>query len=104
MYHIQEFMINHICGQPNGKRTILPPIVFPKEPARRNFSVPDYESCMMDCFNKRSTGDNKVNSLSEKQGDLTRDKYEVGYFVSNYQFICNTPGLLTTGYDKESSD
>ena len=61
MLCIQEFMIERIYEGPTGKRTILPPIINPKFPSTRNCSVPSCESCMLDRFNKRSTGTTKVN-------------------------------------------
>ena len=32
------------------------------------------------------------------------DNYEVGDFVSNHQFICNSPGQLRAAYGREYSD
>ena len=75
-----------------------------KFPATRNFSVQDYDSFMLDCFNNRSTVATNVNNLLEKEGVLTRDKYEVEEFVSTDQFIFNTPGQLPTGCGRDSSD
>ena len=63
MYHIQEFMRDHIYEQPDGKNTIIPPIINPKFPESQNFSVPYCESYMMDHFKKRSTVTTKVGPL-----------------------------------------
>jgi hypothetical protein len=43
-------------------------------------------------------------ALPESEGALSRDKYEVGDFVSTDQFICRTPGRLPEGYGHESAD
>jgi hypothetical protein len=42
--------------------------------------------------------------LEDHEGAITRDKYNVGDFVSTDQFICKTPGRLPTGYGRESQD
>ena len=62
------------------------------------------ELCMLDISNKRSNGTTKVKPLPEKEGSFTRYKNEVGYVVFTDQFICKTPGQLTTGYGRESTD
>ena len=58
----------------------------------------------MDRSRKRSTGTTKVKPLPEKELTLTRDKYEVGDFVSTDQFISNTPGQLPTRCGRDSPD
>ena len=92
MNQIQYFMRERIYEDTTGKRTILPPIITPKFSANRNCSVPYFEFYILDNPKNRSTGATKDNTLLEKEGSLTRDKYEVGDFVSTNQFICNTPG------------
>ena len=66
--------------EPNGNRTILPAIINPKFTAAINCEVPACGSFMLAIAKKRSTNTNKVNSLAEKEGDLPRDKIEVGDF------------------------
>ena len=56
---------------------------------------------MLDISNKRSNGTTKVKPLPEKEGSFTRYKNEVGYVVFTDQFICKTPGRLTTSYVRE---
>jgi hypothetical protein len=90
--------------EPNGNRTILPAIIKPKFEAASKCAVPACESCMLARARKHSTNTNKVKPLAEKEGALSRDKLEVGDFVSTDQFICKTPGRLPTGYGRESSD
>ena len=53
---------------------------------------------------KRTTNTNKVKPLPEKEGALSRNKLEVGDFVSTDQFVCKNPGRLPTGYGRESRD
>ena len=52
---------------------------------------------------KCSTKTKNVNTLAEKEESLSRDKIKVGDFLSNYQFFCNTPVSLPTGYGRDSS-
>ena len=104
MYCIKDFMIQHIYEDPTCKQTIILPIIKPKFPATRNCSVPVCESYNLVCSKKISTGTTKVNTLSEKEVVLTRDKYELVYFVSTDHFISKTPVGLPTGYYRESSD
>ena len=42
--------------------------------------------------------------IPESEGALSRDRYEVGDFVSTDQFICKTPGRLPEGYGRESNN
>ena len=91
-------------GEPNVNITIIPVIINTKFPAARNCALPACESCMLDKSKKRSTNNKKVKPLAEKEGDLSRDKVEVEYFVSTDKLFCKTPVSLRTGYGRESSD
>ena len=51
-----------------------------KFPVTRNFSSPACDSCMLSRSNNISTVTTKVETLSEKYGASTRDKYGVGDF------------------------
>ena len=86
------FMKEHIYEYPNGKHTIISQIIKPKFLGTRIFFAPACESCMLACSKNKSTGTTTVYSLPDKKGALTRANYDVGYFVSTDQFICNTPG------------
>ena len=104
MYLIQKFMRPHTFEEPNGNITILQSIINTKYPAARNCAVLACEFCMMERAKKRSTNTKKVKPIPEKEGDLSRDIVEVGYFVSAYQFVCKTTGNLPTGYERELKD
>ena len=104
MYLIQEFMRPCKFEEPNGNITILTAIINPKFPAKRNCAVPACEYCILERSKKRSANTKKVKPLEEKEGDLLRDKIEVGYFVSTDKFVCKTPSRLPNGYGRESSD
>jgi hypothetical protein len=66
--------------------------------------VPACQSCLIACAQKWSTNVAKTKAIPESEGALSRDKYEVGDFVSTDQFICRTPGQLPEGYGRKSAD
>jgi hypothetical protein len=43
-------------------------------------------------------------AIPESEGALSRNRYEVGDFVSTDQFTGRTPGGLPEGYGRESKD
>ena len=102
MYCMQEFLRERICEDRTGKKNILLPIINPKFPQTINCSVPACEYFIIASFKKRSTGTTKFKPLPEKQGALTRDNYQIVYFVSANQFICKTPRQLPTCYGRDS--
>ena len=104
MQRIQELMKPRTFKEPNGNRTLLPAVINPRFLVARNCALPACESCMLARAKKRSTDTRKVTPLPGKEGALSRDKMEVGDFVSTDQFICRTPGRLPTGYGRESRD
>ena len=59
---------------------------------------------MLARYKKRSTNNKKIKNLTEKEGALSHDKIEIGYFVSTDHFFLNTPCSLCTGYGREPSD
>jgi len=104
MYRVQTLMRERTYEDPLGRRTILPPMIKPKFPSARNCVVPACQSCLIVRARKRSPNVVKTKVIPEREGALSRDKYEVGDFVSTDQFICRTPGRLPEGYGRESSD
>jgi hypothetical protein len=47
MYHIQEMMRERHYEDQDGKTTILPAIIQPKNPSARNCIVPPCQSCLL---------------------------------------------------------
>ncbi len=43
----------------------------------------------------------KVQSNLDAEGAISRNRLEVGDFVSTDQFVCRTPGRLPSGYGRE---
>jgi len=104
MYPIQEMMCERHYEDPDGRTTILPAITQPKNPSARNCIVPPCQSCLLARVKKRSPNVSWTQPLEDREGAITRDRYEVGDFVSTDQFICKTPGHLPTGYRRESQN
>ncbi len=90
--------------EPNGTRSVLPPIICAKFPTASKCAVPACESCLLARAKKRVVGVAKVKAIPKKEGILARDKYEVGDFVSTNQFVVKTPGRLPNGYGRERRD
>jgi len=104
MYRIQEMMRECHYEDPDGRTTILPTIIQPKNPSARNCNVPPCQSCMVARAKKRSPTVSRTQPLEDHEGAITRDQYKVGDFVFSDQFICKMPGNLPTGYGRESQD
>ena len=104
IYRIQEMMRERHYEDPDGRTTILPAIIQPKNASARNCIVPPCQSCLLARAKKRSPNVSRTQPLEDREGAITRDQYEVGDFVSTDQFICKTPGRLPTGYGRESQD
>jgi hypothetical protein len=99
MYHIQEMLRERHYEDPDGRTTILPAIIQPKNPSARNCIFPPCQSCLLARAKKRSPNVSLTQPLEDREGAITRDQYEVGDFVSTDQFICKTPGRLRPGMD-----
>ncbi len=102
MQRIQELMRDQTYEEPLGQRTVLPPIIKAKFPFARNCTIPLCQSCLLARARKRTPGVKHAKADPEKERALSRDRYEVGDFVSTDQFICRTPGCLPEGYGRES--
>jgi hypothetical protein len=104
MYRIQEMMRERHYEEPNANKTILPAIIKPKYALARNCIVQPCQSCLIARARKRTLNVSRTRLLEDHEGAITRDKYNVGDFVSTDQFICKTPGRLPTGYGRESQN
>ena len=104
MYRIQEMMRERHYEDPDGRTTILPAIIQPKNSSARNCIVPPCQWCLLACAKKHSPKFSRTQPLEDHEGAITRDQYKVGDFVSTDQFICKTPICLPTGYGQESQD
>ena len=87
--------------EPDGSITVMAPVISPKLPTAATCAIPAYKSCLLGHANKRSAGVNQRQPVLDKEGLISRNKYEVGYFVSTNQFVVQTPGRLPNGYGRE---
>ena len=87
--------------EPNGYKSVMAPVISPKLPTAATCAITTCESCLLGRSKKRSAGANKRQPLLDKEGLLSRDKYEVGDFVSTEQFFVRTTGRLSNGYVRE---
>ena len=101
MHRIQGMMKPQKMEEPNGSKSVMAPIIQPKLATAANCAVLVCESCLLGRAKKRSPGVVKKKAVPEKMGILSRDKYEVGYFMSTDQFVCKTPGRLPSGFGQE---
>jgi hypothetical protein len=88
MYRVQELMHERTFEEPLGKHTVLPPIIKPKFPSAWNFVIPVCQSCLLACARKRTPNVKRSTVFSQNERALSRNRYEVGDFVSTDQFIC----------------
>ena len=90
MHHIQDLMIPQQVEEPNGTKHGMMPIIQPKFAIAEKCAVPVCESRLLGRAKKRSPGVAKKKAVPEKKGILSRDKYEVGYFMSTDKFVVKT--------------
>ena len=101
MHRIQEIMKPKQVVDPNGTKSVMATVIFPRLSTATTCEVPACESLLLGRYKKRSPCVSKVNHVRDKEVILARDKYEVGYFFSTDQFVVHTPGRLPTGYERE---
>jgi len=104
MYRSQEMMHERHYKDPDGRTTILPAIIQPKNASARNCIDPPHQSCFLACAKKCSPKVSRTQPLEDREGAITRDQYKVDGFVSTDQLICKMPGRLLTRYGRESQD
>ena len=90
-------MPERMLEEPLGKDMVLPPVIKPKFPSAQNCVIPVCQSCLLACTRKRTPNVKCSTVIPELEGALSRNRYEVGDFVSTDQFICKTPGQLPEG-------
>ena len=85
----------------DGTISVMDPVILPKLATAAVCEVPACESFLLVRDKKLSPGLSKAKHVPDKEGILSFDQYEVGYFVSTDQFFVRTPGRLPTGYGRE---
>ena len=101
MHRIQDMTKPQQMEDPNGSKSVMAPIIQPNLDTAANCAVPVCRSQFLDGAKKRSPGAVKKNVVPEKMGILSRDKYEVGDFMSTDQFLCKTPGRIPSGFGRD---
>ena len=77
-------------------------VIIPKIKAAATCPIPMCQSCQLSRAKQRKPATTKSKAIPEAIGALTRDKYNVGDFVSLDQYVVKTPGRLPTGFGRES--
>lgn len=104
MKKIQDMMRGRKYKEESGVVREEPPQIKPTFASTPNCAIPKCTACQLAKMRRRNPKVARIKALPEREGALSRDRYEVGDFVSADQFVCNTPGRLLTGYGREGSD
>ncbi len=84
-------MRKRMFKEPLGQRTILPPIIKPKFLSARNCVIPACQSCLLVHARKRSPNVKRSTAIPESEGALSRNRYEIGDFVSDGLYSWELP-------------
>ena len=106
MIDTQNLMKDQIIYDQDGKMLYtLPPVIPTKYKSTKNIkpeNLPCCKACKLATAKTRSTGTSTSKPVANKQGILSRDKYEPGDMISSDQYIVNTPGRLLSGYGRDA--
>ena len=78
-----------------------PPIIKTKFASTSSYLIPKCQSCELAQARQRSPKVKKVQLNLDSEGAISRNRLEVGDFVSTDQFVCRTPDRLPGGYGRE---
>ena len=92
MQRLQAMMQNRIFEDPFGRLQCHPPIIKTKFASTSSCAIPKCQSCELAWARQRSPKVKKVQSNLDSEGAISRNRLEVGDFVSTDQFVCRTPG------------
>ena len=62
-----------------------------------------YIACKLATATARSDGVKTLTPVASRQGNLTKDKYKPGDFISTYQYVVSTPGCILSSYGQEAN-
>jgi len=77
MYRIQEMMRKCHYEDPDGRTTILPAIIQPKNLSARNCIVSPCQACLLARAKKCSPNVSRTQPLEDHEGAITRGQYKV---------------------------
>ena len=102
MQRIQELMRVVEISEENGATSTMDRVIIPKIKATATCPIPMCQSCQLSRAKQRKPKTTKSKAIPEASGAITRQKYNVGDFVSLDQYVVKTPGRLPTGFGRES--
>jgi hypothetical protein len=102
MQRVQELMRVVQVEEPNGAVSTMDRVIVPKIKAAANCPVPLCQSCQLSRARLRKPKITKSKAITEVEGAISKEKYEVGDFVSTDQYVIRTPGRLEEGYGREA--
>jgi hypothetical protein len=98
-------MHNRTFDDPFGRSQVRPPIIQAKFASTLSCAIPRCQSCELACTHVRSPKVKKVQlNLLDSERAISRNKLDIGDFVSTDQFFCRTPGRLTSKYGREGTN
>jgi hypothetical protein len=103
MQRVQTMMRKRTFEDPFGRMQVHPPIIQSKFASTASCTIPKCQSCELARAHQRSSNVKRVQPNQDAEGAITRNKLEVGDFVSTDQFVCRTPGRLPNGYGREGA-
>ena len=84
---------------PDGRRTILPAIIQPKNPSARNCIVPPCQSCLLACTKKRSPNVSRTQPLEDREGAITRTNKKLVILSLQTSSSVRRPEVCRPGMD-----
>jgi hypothetical protein len=103
MPRIQELMRVVEMEEPDGKVSTMDRVISPRIRSAATCPIPICKSCQLAQARQRKQNVVKSKAIPEEVGALSKERYEVGDFVSLDQYVVKTPGRLPTGFGKESN-
>ncbi len=85
------------------RELILPPVISPTFASTPHCPIPMCHSCELAQQKRCSPQVKQSKAIHERDGLLSRDRYEAGDFVSADQFVLNTRGCLLSGFGHENA-
>ncbi len=103
MQRVQTMMRKRTFEDPFGRIQVHPPIIKTRFASTASCAIPKCQSCELARAHQRSPNVRRVQADQDAEGAISRNKLEVGDFVSTDQFVCRTPGRLPDGFGREGS-
>ncbi len=92
MQRVQSMMRKRTFEDPFGRIQVHPPIIKTRFASTASCTIPECQSCELARAHQRSPNVRRVQADQDAEGAISRNKLEVGDFVSTDQFVCCTPG------------